>query len=356
MAKKKASKASSPKKTTTRTPKQLKFSCQTLEQGKHKMFLFPIYAKMLWSLVQVNQRLEDKDEGYQRAFSESRVKKIARYFNNGNCIPGSILISFDKAKLSATGQELVIENVADAGWVIDGQHRLIGAHKADSDVKLPVVAFLDLSSEQQVELFVTINREQKGVPTSLYYDLLEKLPRRLSSAEMIQERANDLVRQLRRDDESPFYRRIKVTTSPKKGELSSTNVIRKLTPLLKRDGKLEIYSDEERAGILNNLYKALEEVFPKEYIRSDTVFFRTVGFGAIITALPTILDTTLRMTGRNIFRVENVAETLKLLNDFDFAQWRQMGTGSAAEKQASEDIRTRLEDESRAVKQQGIEL
>ena len=320
------------------------------------MYLFPMSAKKLWSVVQVNQRQEDKEEGYQRAFSESRVKKIARYLNDGNCIPGAILVSFDKAKLNPSRKNLVIDNVEDAGWVIDGQHRLIGAHKAETDIEIPVVAFLNLSPEQQVELFVTINREQKGVPTSLYYDLLKKLPRQLSDTEIVQDRANDVVTRLRRDGQSPFYRRIKVTTSPKKGELSSTNVIRKLSPHLKRDGRLEGYSDKERAGILNNLYKALEQVFPKEYQRVDSVFFRTIGFGAIIGALPVILDTTFRITGRNSFRVDTVARTLKLLKDFDFEQWRQMGTGSAVEKQLSDDLRTRLEDKGKAVKQQGIEL
>ncbi len=357
MAKNSARETSKVKRTTRgKAPLHLTIPCQILEQGKHKMYLFPMCAKKLWSVVKVNQRQEDKEEGYQRAFSASRVKKIARYIDGRNCIPGAILVSFDKAKLSSDGKKLVIKNVEDAGWVIDGQHRLIGAHKAETDIQIPVVAFLNLSAEQQVELFVTINREQKGVPTSLYYDLLKILPRNLSNTEIVQERANDVVTRLRRDVDSPFYQRITVTTSPKQGQLSSTNVIRKLTPHLKRDGRLECFSDDERVGILKNLYKALEQVFPKEYQRVNSVFFRTIGFGAIISALPVILDTTFRITGRNSFRVDTAAETLRLLKGFDFAQWRQMGTGSAAEKQVSEDLRTCLEDESGAVKQKGIEL
>lgn len=254
-------------------PTRYSIPCHSLHQGQHEMHLFAMSAKSLWNVVQINQRKEDKEEGYQRALSISRVSKIAKYLDDGNAIPGAILISFDKAKLSAGGTEFIIENVEDAGWVIDGQHRLAGAYKANRDVEVPVVAFLNLSSEQQIELFVTINREQKGVPTSLYYDLLKQLPRKLSDAELIQERANDLVGRLRRDAESPFYRRIRVTTSPRPGELSSTNVIRKLTPHLRRDGRLAIFSDEERVAILNNLYRALEQVFPKEYKRADTLFF-----------------------------------------------------------------------------------
>lgn len=320
------------------------------------MYLFAMSAKDLWSVVQVNQRQEDKEEGYQRAFSESRVNKIAQYLDGGNCIPGAILVSFDRAKLSTDGEKLVIENVDDAGWVIDGQHRLIGAHKAKAAVQVPVVAFLNLDQEQQIELFVTINREQKGVPTSLYYDLLKKLPRKLSDTEVLQDRANDLVTRLRQDDQSPFYHRIKVTTSPKQGELSSTNVIRKLTPHLKRDGRLASFKDEDRATILNNLYNALEQVFHKEYKRTDTVFFRTIGFGAILSALPAIIDATYRVTGRASLRVESIAKTLRLLKGLDFEAWRQMGTGTAAENQLADDLRTLLMEEAQSAAAKGVEL
>lgn len=73
-------------------------------------------------------------------------------------------------------------------------------------------------------------------------------------------------------------------------------------------------------------------------------------------ALPVILDTTSRLAGRLTFRVDSVAESLKLLKGFDFSAWRQMGTGSAAENQASEDLRTRLVEEAEAVQPMSIEL
>src|SRR5436853_392131 len=81
-------------------PAHFSMACQTLNQGNQKMYLFPMSAKKLWSVVQINQRQEDKEEGYQRALSISRVNKIATYLDDGNAIPGAILISFDKAKLS----------------------------------------------------------------------------------------------------------------------------------------------------------------------------------------------------------------------------------------------------------------
>jgi hypothetical protein len=221
---------------------------------------------------------------------------------------------------------------------------------------LPVVAFVDLNLEDQISFFVTINREQKGVSSSLYYDLLQKLPTNRSAVEVIQERAAELAGILRKDSSSPFFGRIKVTTSPKKGELSMTNFIRKVTPHLRDDGRLQIYNDLERAAFLNNLYRALEAAFPKEWKRSDCVFFRTIGFGAIIDTLPVIMDAAFAVAKRNRFRVENVVEALQLIRDFDFDAWRQMGTGNAGEKSAASDLKARLQDEMKEVKGGVVEL
>lgn len=337
---------STPSKPRTVEPATHTFPCLPLKQGKLTMFIFAIEAKTLWTLVKINRRQEDKEKGYQRAISPSRVDKIAAYFNEGNAVPGAILVSFDKATVAEDGKSITIQNDEDAGWVIDGQHRLAGAHRSTKNLDLPVIAMLQLNLEEQIDFFVTINREQKGVPSSLYYDLLQHLPRRLTESEVIQERANDLVALLRRDAESPFYRRIVVTTSPKDGQLSSTNVIRKLSPHIRRDGRLVAFSDDERAGILNNLYLALEQVFPKEYVRPDTVFFRTVGFGAIMNVLPVLIDLTFSVAGKASFRVSDVAQTLRFVRDFDFDSWRQMGTGTAAENQAANDFRSRLQEEA----------
>jgi DGQHR domain-containing protein len=337
------------KKTTNRTPRKYTIPCTKLTQGNHAMYLFPISAKKLWTLVQIDRRQEDKDIGYQRALSESRVNKIAKYLDGGHAIPGAILISFDKAEETDDGSSLLIRNEFDAGWVIDGQHRLAGAHKASVDVEVPVVALLGLSLTEQIDFFITINREQKGVPASLYYDLLKHLPKTKTEAEAIQERSADLANTLRKDPDSPFHQRIVVTTSPKQGNLSLTNVVRKLTPHLKREGRLAQFNDEVRAAILNNIYRALEQTFPREYQRPDTVFFRTIGFGAMMNSLPVIIDTTIRLAGAIDFRVPAIKDTLKLLGSFDFKGWREMGTGTAAEKQASDDLTETLSEEADAV-------
>jgi len=69
----------------------------TFKQGNSEMVFFLGKSNQLWNILQINRRAEDKDEGYQRAFSPSRVKSIAKYIKEGNPIPLSILVSFDSA-------------------------------------------------------------------------------------------------------------------------------------------------------------------------------------------------------------------------------------------------------------------
>src|SRR5262249_14343575 len=151
--------------------KQIEFPCTTFTQGTETLVFFVASAKVLWDLVQINKREEDKDQGYQRALSPARADKIARFIEKGNVLPTSVLISFDEGtKLDKNNSVIVVPNKADAGWVIDGQHRLAGAHKAEIDIQVPIIAFVGLDLEEQIKCFVTINREQVGVPSSLYYE------------------------------------------------------------------------------------------------------------------------------------------------------------------------------------------
>ena len=185
---------------------------------------------------------------------------------------------------------------------------------------------------------MTINKEQKGVPSSLYLELLSQLPGSRNETEIAKERCVDLAHMLKQDEESPFYNRIVSTVAPKQGELSLTNFVRKVHPLLRKNaGRLTIYNDEERAGILSNYYRALQNVFPAEFRSADSIFFKTLGFGALISALPAFLD-----LAHGKFQVSHVAKLWKRLDYIDFSQWNQRGSGSAAENLAAEDLRTEL--------------
>ena len=160
----------------------MKFDALKVVQNKKKFYIFKCKASELWNFSVINQRQEDKDVGYQRVLSPSRVKKLTKFILEGNVVPGAIVISCDGAKYRAN--KITIPNQTDAAWIIDGQHRAAAAAKAAEegvDIELSVIAFPNLSFEQQVDFFITINKEAKGVPSSLYIDLLKHLPKKKTS-------------------------------------------------------------------------------------------------------------------------------------------------------------------------------
>lgn len=349
-AKKSAKKATkSNENATKRKPghiaRALKVSADEIAQGKHVLYLFKAKASVIYDALAINRRIPDKDEGYQRVLSSSRVQAITKYIRQNRTIPGAIIVSLDQAEFDKKKKELTIPAGTNVGWIIDGQHRLAGAAMAARegiDIEFAVVAFIGLTDNNQIEQFVTINREGKNVPTSLYLDLLHHLPHK-RPGDIAKERATDLATQLRKDEESPFYERIVVTTPPSSGQtISLTNFVRKISIHVAPDrGILNAYTELEQVRIIANYFQGLRQVFPKEFDAKNSMFFKTLGFGALWNVFPSFFSLTLRL--QKGFTVKDVATVLRpIQNAVDFSSWAQYGSGDQAERTAAEDLRTSL--------------
>lgn len=327
----------------------MKFPAIKIKQGNKFFFAFTCKASRLWRFSEINQRQEDKDEGYQRVLSPSRVKRIQDFIMQKNAIPGAIIISCDNAEFSKG--YISIPQKKDAAWIIDGQHRCAGAAKAakeGNDINLPIIAFIGLSEQEQADYFITINKEAKGVPSSLYIDLLRHLPKQKTEKERLEERIADIAKELTRDSESIFSQRIVSTTSPKAGQVSLTNFARRMRPVLHpNNGILGTNTLPEQVKVIENFFSAIEQVFPKPFAKN--VFFKTLGFGAVWRSFPIIFSASLSKTSG--FRVKDAVEILTKVSDFDFNAWGKLGTGSAAEIQAGDDLiaelKSALESEER---------
>ena len=340
-AKKKAATKASRQTGTAKNP--LRFEASEAVQGHHRLYCFKAKASVLYAALSINRRIEEKDEGYQRVLSPSRVQAITRHITQKQSIPTAIIISFDNATFHSGKGQLRVPAGSDVGWVIDGQHRLAGAEmaaRAGVDIEMPVVAFIGLTQERQIDQFVTINREAKNVPTSLYLDLLGKLPNK-SQADAAKERAVDLATGLRKNEDSPFFDRIVVTVAPKSGQISLTSFVRKVATHVAQDkGIIGVYSEREQRAVISNYYKGLREVFSKEFAAKGSIFFKTVGFGALWNVFPTFFSLTLK-TYKG-FEVKDVIAVFKRIVDFDFSSWNEYGTGNQAETLAGDDLKTTL--------------
>ena len=337
------SQAKQTQKHTGSIKRALKYPAIEIHQSSHTFYIFKANASDLFKSLSINRRIENKDEGYQRVLSPSRVQAITRYILQKRPLPGAIIVDLDSATFDKKKCEIKIPAGTDIGWVIDGQHRLAGAEmasRAGFDIELPVVAFIGLTQEKQIEQFVVINREAKNVPTSLYLDLLGKLPLK-RAADAARERAVDIANELRKDEDSPFFVRIVVTIAPKLGQVSLTNFVRKVTSLVAQDkGILGTFTQREQTAVISNYYEGLRQVFPKKFATKGSVFFKTVGFGALWNVFPTFFS--LALKNQKGFQVKDVVAIFKRVDSFDFSSWDQYGTGNQAETLAGDDLRATL--------------
>lgn len=336
-----AKKSKQSEKKTGELAKSLSVPALEVTQGGHKFYVFTMKASVLWPLISINRREEDEDRGYQRVLSTARTSAVAEHIRAGNPIPNSVLVALDRATYK--GSNLSIPAGTDVGWVIDGQHRIAGAYEAlpDVDIELCVFAFVGVDVQFQIEQFVTINSEAKGVPTSLVYDLISYLPSKVSPADIARERAIEIGKAIRKLPGTALQNRVVTTTSPKNGQVSLTNFVRKVQPLVHPEkGRLRAHSLLQQERIIANYFDGLKIAYQDQWLRSDNIILKTVGFGAVMNVFEDIFDYTITEQGG--FAPKDVAQTLKPAKDFDFDQWKGYGSGNKAELDAAQDFRTYL--------------
>lgn len=193
--------------------------------GGKKFYSFITTPKHLLKLAFVNHRSLNDPEGaptYQRLISRSRIKQIGNFLKEGGFFPTNILVNFVKTPrfdivkkddlADVTFGHLYLPDKYRSIWIIDGQHRLYGfAHLEEKwlNQNIIVVAFEQLPTEEEANLFVTINHEQKSVPKTLLDDLEGELKWGSDDPyERIGAISARLIGVINADIGEPFYNRV----------------------------------------------------------------------------------------------------------------------------------------------------
>ena len=204
--------------------------------GGYTYYSFAIEPARLLKMAYVLHQNEANEElmpTYQRIIKKTRLKKVAGFVDDGGFIPNSIILNiesgkrkkgeltFDSAGKSDSEAKLGTVHLPQtyrAAFIIDGQHRLYGyanSDRAGSDL-IPVVAFVDMPGEKQVELFMQINENQQAVPKNLQNTLNSNL---LWASDDYNLRARALrlhiAQQLGDRKSSPLYGRVQLGENPK---------------------------------------------------------------------------------------------------------------------------------------------
>lgn len=165
------------------------------KMGSKDYFLFSIEPSTLLKIGFVLHRTKVNDSmapTYQRLLVPSRLKGITKFIDEGGYFPNSVIINFampnEDVKITydpihkeeSSDSEFVLLNIPNAygiAYIIDGQHRVYGYANSKFKDKhtIPVVAFNNMVSEEQLKIFMEINENQKAVSPSLRLDLEQDL-------------------------------------------------------------------------------------------------------------------------------------------------------------------------------------
>lgn len=167
------------------------------KMGGFNYYMLSIEPETLLKMGFVLHRTKVNDSmapTYQRLLSAKRLPGITNFIKNGGYFPNSLIVNFDTTSnrkmkiqfdLAENSSEdsnaqlgiLSIPNAYGIAYIIDGQHRLYGY--AGTDYKksntIPVVAFENMDSREQLQIFMDINENQKAVSKNLRLDLEEDI-------------------------------------------------------------------------------------------------------------------------------------------------------------------------------------
>lgn len=151
------------------------FNAIKVTQNNKEFYITSLKASLLKELAFVLKRDEDPIKGFQRLLNQNRAKDIASYMDDKKgVIPSPIILSAQpnsEMKFDTNTSKITFSNNKSSFLVLDGQHRLYGMYLSTNDYEIPVIIFNNLKTADEVNLFIDINTNQKGVPTTLLIDI-----------------------------------------------------------------------------------------------------------------------------------------------------------------------------------------
>jgi DNA sulfur modification protein DndB len=268
--------------------------------GGDTFYSFTLPAGHLLKLAFVNHHALNHPGGrpaYQRMIERKRLAGIGDFIRRGGYFPTNLLINFTQKcyfePIAKSGDEagglrfghLYLPNKYKSAWVIDGQHRLFGfTNLPDAFLSNPlfVVAFEQMDTTKEAELFITINHKQKSVPPGLLAALQADLQMGSDDPdEALSALASFLIRKLSSDSTSPLFGRFQIPGVPatdaqvltipevQKG-LRRSELLGRVTKKVRLGGYLSGGTDDETLNrarrSINGYFRLIEEATPEKWL------------------------------------------------------------------------------------------
>src|SRR6476619_5622503 len=180
-----------------------------------------VSARVNWEILE--KRISASEHDYQRPIIRKKIDELVAYYlqcaDSGTlpAIPGSVLLVSDRrldfSPSGGRGDSGTLKLPEESGILraLDGQHRLLALHQLAEkhnlrDFQVPAVVFDNLTPDQVVELFVTINAKHTKLNPS---HLISLAGRRLYPDKTLAT-SHDIIRALSEDASSPLHGEIKL--------------------------------------------------------------------------------------------------------------------------------------------------
>lgn len=305
----------------------------TVQQNDYQFYSAIIPGKALLASCFVSRRVENERGGFNRALSAARARDIARYLDRGSSIPTNIIVS------AQGGTDLVLQD-GYLSWVpnganflvLDGQHRLFSMEYSESDYEFVVAIYEGLSPQDEVQLFIDINTNQKGVPPALLLDI-----KQLAGTESdIESRLRALFDAVAREKRSPLYGRM-TPASTRSGFISRVTFNAALKKRLEAGPLANMRSPQDQARLVVNYLVAADRV-----ISTSGAVSNRLNKSTVLQAFFEIFDevVTLALDQRQSLKPDDLSEVMAPLSRIEFDSY--IGSNRPSKGRLVSDMRSAL--------------
>jgi len=248
-----------------------------------KVYLAAIAGPWLLSHSTPSWRAKDPKEGFQRIVKETRAKEIARtVLDTRGTFPNAITLATKTKTFTVKGCALHLPGNSKF-LVVDGQHRLWAQKYSRIEGTYPCIIHMDRTEQEMAKLFLEINDNQRRVPSSLRWDLV----RLVRSDDQATAMTADIVYELSRRKESPFYEGIDLTGENRELTIKQGSLAPEIRTLVSRHLKSKSAASdfEDYLGLLIRFFVAIRSLDPDGWGSADSIFFKARVLRALIRVL-----------------------------------------------------------------------
>jgi DGQHR domain-containing protein len=260
-------------------------------------------GRVNWEFLE--KRIAASEQAYQRPIIQKKIEELVAYYlqcaDSGTlpAIPGSVLLvsdrrlDFSPSSGRADAGSLKLPEESGLLRALDGQHRLLALHQLAEkhnlkDFQVPAVVFDNLTPDQVVELFVTINSKHTKLNPS---HLISLSGRRLYRDENLAA-AHDVIRALNEDEHSPLKGQIKVLGIGK-GSVTQASLADELRDVFASmdaaGGRMSREFRENARRFFLNYFKATARAFPVAFAGRKYSIRTATALRAFIRIVPYVI-------------------------------------------------------------------